>query len=139
MRTFFDSGVLVYLFDADAPGKQERIRKLLREEAAEGRVVLSTQVLQEFFVAVTRKMAVPLSAETAERALSDLARLPVIPLDSDMVRGAAARSRSESIPFWTALAVEAALAAGAVRLFTEDLRGGTTIDGLTVVNPFTLG
>jgi predicted nucleic acid-binding protein len=139
MRTFFDSGVLVYLFDADAPGKQERIRKLLREEAAEGRVVLSTQVLQEFFVAVTRKMAVPLSAETAERALSDLARLPVIPLDSDMVRGAAARSWSESIPFWTALAVEAALAAGAVRLFTEDLRGGTTIDGLTVVNPFTLG
>jgi predicted nucleic acid-binding protein len=139
MRTFFDSGVLVYLFDADAPGKQERIRALLREEAAEGRVVLSTQVLQEFFVAVTREMAVPLPPETAERALSDLARLPVVPVDGTMIRSAAARSRSESMAFWTALAVESALASGAERLFTEELRTGSVVDGLTVVNPFTLG
>lgn len=137
MRTFFDSGVLVYLFDADAPGKQERIRKLLDQETAEGRTILSTQVLQEFYVTVTEKMAVPLDPETAGRALSDLARLPVVPVDPEMVRGAASLSRMESISFWDALAVEAALAGGADRLFTEELRDGRAFGKLRVTNPFT--
>ena len=139
MRTFFDSGILAYLFDADAPGKQERVRKLLWEETAEGRVVLSTQGLQEFFVAVTRGMAVPLPEETAERALGDLARLPVVQVDARMIRAAAGLARNESVPFEEALAVEAALAGGANRLFTEALRNGRTFGDLTVVNPFTLG
>lgn len=136
MRSFFDSGVLVYLFDADAPGKQERIRKLLQAEVDEGRAVLSTQVLEEFYVAVTRELAVPLAPDMAERALRDLARLPVTPVDPEMVRAAAARAGRDSLDFWSALAVEGALAAGAGRLFTEDLRDGTTVGDLEVVNPF---
>lgn len=59
MRAFFDTNVLVYLFDADAPDKQERARALLQAEVARGRAVLSTQVLQEFCVAVTRMLAQP--------------------------------------------------------------------------------
>jgi len=139
VRTFFDSGILAYLFDADSPGKQERVRKLLREETAEGRVVLSTQGLHEFFAAVTQGMAVPLPDETAERALADLARLPMVQVDASMIRAAAALARKESVPFQDAVAVEAALAGGANRLFTEALRNGRTFGDLTVVNPFTLG
>ena len=59
-RRFIDTNVLVYLFDADAPAKQERAREILGSEVAEGPLVLSTQVLQEFFVSVTRKLAVAL-------------------------------------------------------------------------------
>jgi predicted nucleic acid-binding protein len=115
------------------------VRKLLREETAEGRVVLSTQVLQEFFVSVTQGMAVPLPEETAERALDDLARLPVVQVDARMVRAAAALARTEAVALQDALAVEAALAGGADRLFTEALRNGRSFRDLTVVNPFTLG
>ena len=52
MRRFFDTNVLVYVFDEAAPSKQRRARELLEQEVAQGRVLLSTQVLQEFFVAV---------------------------------------------------------------------------------------
>lgn len=138
MRSFFGADVLVYLFDADAPGKQERMRKLLREEAGEGRVVISTRVLEEFFLAVTREMAVPLPPDAAERALSDLARLPVVIVDEEMVRAAAARSRRESISFDAALDLEAAVAGGAERLFTEGLPNAKRFDDVTVVNPFTV-
>ena len=67
-RTFFDTNVLVYLFDADSPDKQARAREALRERLESGAVVVSTQVLQEFFVTVTRKLARPLSAAEAEAA-----------------------------------------------------------------------
>jgi predicted nucleic acid-binding protein len=137
MRTFFDAGVLAYLFDADAPGKKERIRSILQEETVEGRAVLSTQVLEEFYVTVTRKLAVPLDPEPAERALGDLADLPVIAVDPRMIRRAASLANEESISFWNALVVEAALAAGAARLLTEDLRSGRQFGKLEVVNPFT--
>ena len=85
MRAFFDTNVLVYLFDTDAPGKQGLARDLLRRTAAEGHVVLSTQVLQEFYVAATRKLAVPLSSEDAERAVRDLAAFSVIQVDPALI------------------------------------------------------
>jgi predicted nucleic acid-binding protein len=77
MRTFFDTNILVYLFDGDAPEKQERSRILFTTETQEGRIVLSTQVLQEFYVAVTRKLAAPLPPETAEQAVRHFSALPV--------------------------------------------------------------
>ena len=60
MRSFFDTKVLVYLFDDDAPEKQRRAQQLLQDEVGQGRAILSTQVLQEFYVTVTRKLASPL-------------------------------------------------------------------------------
>ncbi|HEY2296054.1 MAG TPA: PIN domain-containing protein [Thermoanaerobaculia bacterium] len=55
-RVFFDTNVLVYLFDTDSPAKQAQARDLLTEHARSGRIVLSSQVLQEFYVTVTRKL-----------------------------------------------------------------------------------
>ncbi len=73
MRTFFDSNVLVYLFDEDYPEKKAQAQALLEKETENGRILLSTQVLQEFYVTVTRKLELPLSPEKAEE--SDLADL----------------------------------------------------------------
>ncbi len=136
MRAFFDTNVLVYLFDADAPEKQAKARQLLEREVTEGRVVLSTQVLQEFYVAVTRKLARPLDPRTAEQALLHLARLPVSQVDTGLVLNAAIRSRQDRLSFWDSLIVETALSAGAKRLYTESLQDGQILDGLVVVNPF---
>ena len=135
-RRFVDTNVLVYLFDADAPAKQERAREILGSETVEGPLVLSTQVLQEFFVSVTRRLAVPLSPEDALTALRRLDEFPVVTLDSPMVHTAAELSIRHQTSFWDALILEAARTGGCEILLTEDLQDGWEVAGLRVENPF---
>ncbi len=131
---FVDTNVLVYLFDADAPDKRTRAQELLREER--NAIVLSIQVLGEFYVTVTRKFAETLSLDTAARAVDSFGRFRVQPLHPETVNAAIRRSRSTQFSYWDALIVEAALSAGAGVLFTEDFQDGQRIDGLQIVNPF---
>lgn len=135
-RSFFDTNVLLYLFDNSVPEKKERAQEVFSEEVDAGCAVLSTQVLQEFYVNATRKLAEPLSAEVAEEQVRDFARLPLIRADETMILAAIGRHKSMSFSFWDALVVEAALRAGAGRLLTEDLQHGQKIEGLIVENPF---
>jgi len=136
MRRFFDTNVLVYLFDADAARKQARARELLKQTVEEGLALLSTQVLQEFFVAVTRKLSVPLPPEQAERAARDLASLPIVQVDTEMILRAIATMRRYRLSFWDSLIVEAAMHGGAAILYSEDFQHGQVIEGMTIENPF---
>lgn len=88
MRTFFDTNILVYLFDADAEEKKEQASILFEKEASAGLALLSTQVLQEFYVVVTRKLLVPLEPAIAEGVVRKLSLLPVIGIDSEKVLSA---------------------------------------------------
>lgn len=88
MRSFFDTNVLVYLFDTDAPEKQEKSRILLENESQSGRLVISTQVLQEFYVTATRKLAEPLSAKEGEETIRHLSTFPVIQIEVEHILGA---------------------------------------------------
>ena len=133
---FVDTNVLVYLFDADAPAKQAMARELLRAGAEEGGLVLSTQVLSEFYVTVTRKLAKPLEPEAARQAVEDLCAFPVRRISAELVLAAIRRSERSRLSYWDSLIVETALDAGAVVLITEDLQGGQSFDGLRVENPF---
>jgi predicted nucleic acid-binding protein len=133
-RTFVDTNVLVYLFDRDAPEKRRRARALLAE--LQQRAVVSTQVLQEFFVSVTRKLARPLPEDEAEAAVRDLASLEVIELDVPLVLRAIGRARRQRLSLWDALIVEAALAGSCEVLFTEDLQHNQRLDALRIENPF---
>ena len=135
-RSFFDTNVLLYLFDVSAPEKKERAQEVLFEEVEAGRAVLSTQVLQEFYVGVTRKLAEPLPPDVAQAQVEDFARLPLVRVDEAMILAAIERHRSMSLSFWDALILEAALTCGADRLLTEDLQHGQKIEGLRVENPF---
>ena len=131
---FVDTNVLVYLFDGDSPGKQAQARELLGEEAEN--IVLSTQVLGEFYVTVTRKLANPLGADMARKAVDDLCAFQVRPLQAELVRAAVGRSGESKLSYWDALIVETAIDAGAAVLLTEDLQHGQVFNGLRVVNPF---
>ena len=71
MKAFFDTNVLVYLFDGSTPAKQHKARELLTRHTVAGETVLSTQVLQEFYVAVTRKLATPLEPQAAYQAVKE--------------------------------------------------------------------
>lgn len=134
-RAFVDTNVLVYAFDEGEPAKQALARELLVTMEPDGFAV-SAQVLNEFYVATTRKLARPLASEAAEQAVRALARLDVAPVDASLVLRGVARARVSDLSLWDALIVEAALRANCERILTEDLTPGQRFDDVTVVNPF---
>ena len=135
MKFFFDTNVLVCLFDADSPAKRKKARALLQKHAESGDILLSTQVLQEFYVAVTRKLARPLDAAAAAEAVSSFAELPLVQIDSELILSAIHRSRDRQLSFWDALIVQAAIEGHASTLYSEDMQHGQILDGLRVANP----
>ena len=136
MTAFFDTNVLVYLFDSASPEKQGKARDVFSERAQRDEVLLSTQVLQEFYVTVTRKLASPLSAAQAERLVRDFAAFPVVSTDAPLVVAAVALSRRHRLSLWDAMIVVAARAGGATELLTEDLQHGRVLEGVRIDNPF---
>lgn len=135
-RVFFDTNVFVYLFDKDSPSKQARAGDLLAEHAQTGRIVLSSQVLQEFYVTVTRKLARPLSGEEALAALVHLSSFPLITSDSALILRAVHLHQKASLSFWDALIVQAALESNCRKLLSEDMQHGRRFGDLKIENPF---
>ncbi len=134
VRAFLDTSVLVYAFDDGEPRKRDRARALLSAPPAP--LTLSAQVIGEFYVVVTRKLAKPLPAVDARAAVAQLLRLPVVPVDAELAAAAVASSESSQLSYWDALIVEAARAAGCDVLLTEDLADGATIRSVRIENPF---
>jgi predicted nucleic acid-binding protein len=135
MPPFFDTNVLVYAFDEGEPEKRAVALALIEEHLVDGDGVISVQVLREFYSAVRREPQ-PLSNEVAATAMRRLAGFSPLSEDIGMVLKAVRRAQEMSISLWNALIVEAALKAGADRLFTEDLQHGQIIEGMRVENPF---
>ena len=133
-RAFVDTNVLVYAVDEADPAKRDRARAVLADSAAQ--LVLSAQVLSEFYVVVTRKLEAPLSEPDAAEAVRALARLPVVVADAELVMAAVALSRQAQISFWDAQIVAAAAVAGCDHVLTEDLSHGTEISSVRIENPF---
>jgi predicted nucleic acid-binding protein len=134
VRSFLDSNVLVYTDDHDTPDKQRRALDLLAEHRRARTGVVSLQVLQEYFVAATRRLGV--DAAIARRKVELFADYHVVVLDVEDVLAAIDLHRLEPLSFWDALLVRAAKQAGCRVLYTEDLQHGRTVDGVRIVNPF---
>jgi predicted nucleic acid-binding protein len=131
-KVFLDTNLLVYAMDADAGGKREAARRLLRGAAGLG--VVSTQVLQEFYVVATRKLGVePALAKSVVHALR---RFETVTVTADLIEQAADCSVVHQLSFWDALIVVAAESARCSELWTEDLNPGQILRGVQVVNPF---
>jgi len=135
-RAFVDTNVLVYLYDSADSHKRNRARELLLDDSFD--LVISSQVLSEFYVTVTRKIAAPLSPEDAGLAVEALGELEVVPLTRNLVIDAIATGTEHGLSHWDAMMVEAASRSGTDTLFTEDLATGSTIRGVEIVNPFSL-
>jgi len=134
-KTFIDTNVLIYAHDIDAKAKNEVAKTVLRELWSERTGVLSMQVLQEFYVNVTRKIPSPLSKDLARSVVSSY--VPWCMETTPAEFSAAFRIEDESgIGFWDALIVSTAAKCGAVRILSEDLNAGQRIAGILVENPF---
>ena len=134
-RTFVDTNVLIYAHDVDSKAKHGIAKNVLRELWSERSGVLSMQVLQEFYVNVTRKIATPLPKEKARLVVNTYAIWCTETTPAEIA--AAFRIEDEAkIGFWDALIVASASKCGAARIFSEDLNPEQSIAGVRVENPF---
>ena len=131
---FFDTNILIYADDASAPGKQARAIQLITDYQRRAMAVVSLQVTQEYFVAVTKKLGV--DPELAQRKVELLGRGRVVRFVESDVVAAIELHRLTRISFWDAMIVHAARLAGAAVLYSEDLQHGAVLGGVPVVNPF---
>lgn len=133
---FVDTNVLVYAFDKSVSSKKQIAARLLNELVEEDRVRVSTQVLQELFVTLTRKVRQPCSSAEALAVLEHLTAWPLMVVDYMAIRAAAALAHEAKLSFWDALIVVGAAKSGAAVLYTEDLNDGQEILGIRITNPF---
>lgn len=133
--TFFDTNILVYAEDHGEPEKRAIALKLLAHHIASDDIVLSAQVLSEFFVNV-RRLKRPLEVSQAIEAVAQLAAFPVVPVTADLVVMATVASEKHQISHWDALILVTARAAGCTLVLSEDLNDGQDYDGVHVENPF---
>ncbi len=134
MRSFFDSNVLAYTDDAGDSVRQAQALALYEECHRRGEAVISLQVLQEYFVTVTRKLGV--DPALARRKVEVFAKMDVVVPQVDNILSAIDLVRLHSVSFWDALIVRAAQVAQCSRLYSEDMHHGWRIDGLEIANPF---
>lgn len=135
-RAFVDTNVLVYAFDASAGQKKVVADALLTELWETGTGCLSVQVLQEFFVTVTRKVAAPLPADEAAERIREFGAWHVFSPDVDDVLQAVALQQKSGLAFWDAMVVQAAAESGCDVLWSEDLNDGQVVRGVRIRNPF---
>ena len=133
-KAFFDTNILLYMFGGDFPAKSEIARNLFREHAAAGTVLLSTQVVQEFYVSGSRKLK--MSRTELLAGMEEFFELPVIVLGIHELRSAMRIEERYRISFWDALIVAAAERGGADVLYTEDLSDGQRYGVVLARNPF---
>jgi predicted nucleic acid-binding protein len=134
--SFVDTNVLVYAFDKGSSPKKRTAQRLMNELMDEDRLRVSTQVLQELFVTLTRKVSQRCSSEEALAVLDDLTAWPLLVVDYAAIRAAVELAGQAQLSFWDALVVVAAARTGSTVLYTEDLNDGQEILGVRVTNPF---
>jgi predicted nucleic acid-binding protein len=134
-RVFIDTNVWVYTVDDAEPAKQARARQLLAPETGKD-LVVSAQVLGEFYVTIRRKFAQTLPEPEAVALVERMRQLPVVPVDSALVASAVASSREWDLSYWDALILSAAEAAGCDIVLTEDLPHDRVYGSVRVENPF---
>lgn len=134
-RVFVDTNILVYAHDASAQEKHARSRELLRTLWAEGGGGLSIQVLQEFYVNITRKVPRPLAPSIAAEIIGDLAAWNVHSPTSEDIQEAIRLQQRYGLSFWDAMILTSAKAIGCATVWSEDLNAGQRYDNVQVVNP----
>lgn len=135
-RVFVDTNVVVYAYDRTAGGKHTRARQILADLWRTGRGLISTQIVQELYVTLTRKIPHVLAPAEAGEIVEDMMTWDLVVNDDETIRQAIALDSCEKLSFWDALVVAAASRGGAEVLLSEDLPHGRTLDGVRIENPF---
>ena len=133
---FVDTNILVYAYDRSKGEKQTRAKALVKEIWNRHNGCLSIQVLQEFAVNITRKVAQPVDLNLASQIIQDLSTWRVHIPDVADVLGAIRVQQEYQLSFWDAMIVRSAVQSGCQVIWSEDLSDGQMIEGLRITNPF---
>jgi predicted nucleic acid-binding protein len=134
-KVFVDTNILVYAHDRSTGRKHERAKRLIAEIWHLGNGVLSTQVLQELCVSLRKKAQQPPPIDELRRLIQDYLSWEVVVNTPEATMQALDLEARFRISFWDALIVQAAEAAGAAVLYSEDLSAGQAFGSVRVVNP----
>ena len=131
-----DTNIVICAYDGSAGKKHEMAQMIVMNLWNSGQGVLSTQVLQEFYVSVTKKIPKPLNIKLAKDIARDFLKWDVIVNDGEAILGAIDIQLKYNYSFWDSMIIHAAISSGAALLLSEDLSHGQSIGGVTIKNPF---
>lgn len=134
MSVFLDTNVLLYADDRDNGEKTTAARSLIRRCALERTGVVSTQVLQEYYVNARKKLG--MDGAAAKERVEAYLEFHVVAISPQLILAAIDLHRLDAVSLWDALVIRAAEAAGCATLYSEDLQNGRRFGGLRIVNPF---
>ena len=134
-RAFLDTNILVYAYDTHEPEKQMMAQAILAEGIKKENLVLSVQVLGEFFNVVTRHIKSPMSPDEAQDVIKTISLLPVQDIDLNMVNRAIDTHRIYQISYWDSLIVAAAERMDCTTILSEDLNDGQMYHDILIRNP----
>jgi len=137
VKAFVDTNILVYAYDSAAGSRHEQAATLIESLWESGNGLISTQVLQEFYVNVRRKAGTPMSAKVAGALIADYLCWKPIVNDGESILKAVNLEERYQLSFWDALIVVAAQKGGASILYSEDFNTGQKFGGVSIENPFT--
>ena len=135
-KTFIDTNIIIYAYDVTAGEKQKTAGNILADFWNSGLGVISTQVLQEFFVNVVQKTPKPIDKQQAKEIVRDLLKWHVVVNSGDSIIDAINICIKYGYSFWDSMIIEAAIKGSASVLISEDLQDRQVIDGVTIKNPF---
>ena len=135
-RVFVDTNVLIYAHDLDAGLKHNRAVSIVSDLWEKENGILSVQVLQDFYVNVTRKISRPLTPASARGVIQNYLAWHIETNEPSTVLLASEIGERNLLSFWDALIVASASKAGADRILSEDLNHGQVIEGILIENPF---
>jgi predicted nucleic acid-binding protein len=135
-KIFLDTNAIVYAYDTSAGEKHRTAAGVMAELWDSGLGLISTQVLQEFYVTVTGKIPRPLDPGSAGEIISDLLKWDTVVNDGETILDAISLQSEHGYSFWDSMIIAAAVKGGAKHLYTEDLNDGQVIRGVEIRNPF---
>ena len=135
-KVFVDTNILVYAHDLDASNKHDKAAEIVSQLWESRNGVLSTQVLQEFYVTLTRKVSSTLSKLEARKLLQKYSHWHVVLTDPSIIIQASEIEESNNISFLDALIVSVAYSQNVPTILTENLNHGQMIEGIFIENPF---
>jgi predicted nucleic acid-binding protein len=135
-KAFIDTNIIIYAYDITAGRKHETARAIITDLWDSGLGVISTQVLQEFFVNVVQKIPRPIDKRQAKEIVKDFLKWHVVVNTGDSIIDAIEICLRYEYSFWDSMIIEAAIKGGAAVLLSEDLQDGQVVSGVTIKNPF---
>lgn len=135
-KIFVDTNIIIYAHDLDSGPKHDIAKTIIEDLWEEKSGILSTQVLQEFYVNITRKIPTPLLPAQARGVIENYLVWRVELNGPETILLASEIEERYNLSFWDSMIVAAARNAEAEKILTEDLNSGQIVEGILIENPF---